>query len=96
LASLPINRTVRKHELSDGYVNHVSRGWREVALSIATLWASVVCVFPSAFDTFVSRAQDAPLSIKYHSTENLIVNLKDYCQMLLRSHPDRVKFSISN
>ncbi|VDB88672.1 unnamed protein product [Peniophora sp. CBMAI 1063] len=44
-------------------LSFVSRLWRATILDLPVLWARVICVYPKAFNTMLSRARDAPLTL---------------------------------
>ncbi|VDC02104.1 unnamed protein product [Peniophora sp. CBMAI 1063] len=61
---------------------HVCARWREVGLGLATLWANVVCAFPSMeiADELLLRARDCPLNIAVgHLDDEPEYDTRDTC-----------------
>ncbi|KZV62570.1 hypothetical protein PENSPDRAFT_758613 [Peniophora sp. CONT] len=42
-------------------MTHVCTRWRRIGLDMSTLWAGIVCLFPSALDAIVQRTKTTPL-----------------------------------
>lgn len=76
-------------------ITHICQRWRELALDLAELWAEVVFVYPKAFRTFLERARDAPLSMRfvgasYEPGVSEQVHSKEHIDHIV-AHPGRLR-----
>ncbi|KZV71886.1 hypothetical protein PENSPDRAFT_650309 [Peniophora sp. CONT] len=58
------DRTICYYHLGWITATHICRRWRMLLISLSSLWATVVCKIPPAFEIILERARGAPLTLQ--------------------------------